>query len=315
MDHANDLEALNNALSGIGVDEKALILIAAKPHPEHTRSLRKGNPHLFREDDERNFEHWNNDAVKLLKHEFVRFKNAVVFWAMHPWERDARLVKEALMKGPNSYNVIVEIACTRSSEELIGARKAYHSLFEHSMEEELATHIHGHQRKLLVAHVSAYRYEGLKVMEDTAKTEAKVLANAIKNGDKKQIIEDEEVVRILTTRSKPHLKALYKHYKEISGTNLDEDVAGDMIMESTVQCLCNPQVYFCKVLDAALKVDVHKHAKKGLTRVVVTRADVDMKVIKEEFNKLYGIPLSKKVEDLARGSYKDLILTLLARQN
>lgn len=75
-------------------------------------------------------------------------QNAVVLWSMHPWERDARLAKEALKKGPSSYNVLIEIACTRSSEELLGARKAYHSLFDHSIEEDVASHIHGIDRKV-----------------------------------------------------------------------------------------------------------------------------------------------------------------------
>lgn len=67
---------------------------------------------------------------------------------MHPWERDARLVKEAMKKGPEVYGVIVEIACTRSSEELLGARKAYHSLFDHSIEEDVAYHIDGPESKV-----------------------------------------------------------------------------------------------------------------------------------------------------------------------
>lgn len=76
--------------------------------------------------------------------------------------------------------------------------------------------------QLLVALVSAYRYEGTKVKDDAAKSEAKELHNAIKNADKRKPIEDDEVVRILTTRSKPHLQAIYKYYKEISGKNIDE---------------------------------------------------------------------------------------------
>lgn len=67
---------------------------------------------------------------------------------LHPWERDARLIKKAIKKDPKHYNVIAEIACTRSSNELLGARKAYHSLFDHSMEEDLATHIKGSDRKV-----------------------------------------------------------------------------------------------------------------------------------------------------------------------
>lgn len=73
----------------------------------------------------------------------MKSQNAVVLWAMHPWERDARLMKEALTEGPDSYNVLIEVACTRSSEELLGARRAYHSLFEHSIEEDIASQVHG----------------------------------------------------------------------------------------------------------------------------------------------------------------------------
>jgi hypothetical protein len=75
-------------------------------------------------------------------------QNAVVLWTMHPWERDARLAKEALKKGPQSYGIIIESGCTRSAEELLGARRAYHSLFDHSMEEDVAQHINGCERKV-----------------------------------------------------------------------------------------------------------------------------------------------------------------------
>ncbi|CAL5196332.1 unnamed protein product [Lathyrus oleraceus] len=281
-----ELEAITQAFSGHGVDEKSLATILGKWDPVERETYRKNTSNFFVEDHERKFQKWNDHHVRLLKHEFVRFKNAVVLWSMHPWERDARLAKEALKKGPSSYNVLIEIACTRSSEELLGARKAYHSLFDHSIEEDVASHIHGIDRKLLVALVSAYRYEGSKVKDDTAKSEAKTLANAIKNDQKKPIIEDDEVIRILATRSKLHLQAISKHYKEISGKNLEEDL-NDLRFKETLQCLCTPQVYFSKVLDASLKIDVDKNVKKSLTRV--------------------------KIEETAKGNYKDFLLTLIAR--
>ncbi|XP_061349575.1 annexin D4 isoform X1 [Gastrolobium bilobum] len=309
-----ELEAVTKAFSGHGVDEKTLTTILGKWDPLERESFRKKTPHFFSEDHERHFQRWDDHYVRLLKHEFVRFKNAVVLWTMHPWERDARLAKEALKKGPSSYGVLIEIACTRSSEELLGARKAYHSLFDHSIEEDVASHIHGIERKLLVALVSVYRYEGSKLKDDTAKSEAKTLSNAVKNAHKKPIIEDDEVIRILATRSKPHLQAIYKHYKEISGNNLDEDL-DDLRFKETVQCLCTPQIYFSKVLDAALRIDVHKNTKKALTRVVVTRADIDMKEIKAEYHNLYGVSLPQKIEETAKGNYKDFLLNLIARGN
>ncbi|KAG4381889.1 hypothetical protein AAZX31_15G224300 [Glycine max] len=307
-----ELEAVTQAFSGHGVDEKSLVTLLGKWDPLERESFRKKTPHLFSEDHERHFQRWDDQYVRLLKHEFVRFKNAVVLWSMHPWERDARLVKEALKKGPNAYGVLIEVSCTRSSEELLGARKAYHSLFDHSIEEDVASHIHGIERKLLVALLSAYRYEGTKVKDDTAKSEAKILSNAIKNAHKKPINEDDEVIRILATRSKLHLQAVYKHYKEISGKNLDEDL-DDLRFKEAVQCLCTPQTYFSKVLNAALRIDVDKNTKKSLTRVVVTRADIDMKDIKAEYHNLYGVSLPQKVEEVARGSYKDFLLNLIVR--
>lgn len=76
--------------------------------------------------------------------------------------------------------------------------------------------------QLLAALVSSYRYEGPRVSEETAKAEANILSSAVKNAVKKKPIEDEEVVRILTTRSKLHIKAIAHHYKEISGNNIEE---------------------------------------------------------------------------------------------
>ena len=76
--------------------------------------------------------------------------------------------------------------------------------------------------QLFVALVSSYRYEGPKVHEDTAKSEAKTLYNAVINAAKKPPIEDEDVVRILSIRSKLHLKSVFKYYKEFSGEDMEE---------------------------------------------------------------------------------------------
>ena len=70
---------------------------------------------------------------------------------------------------------------------------------------------------------------------------------------------------------------------------------------------------FSQVLELSLRNDVDKNTKKGLTRVIVTRADTDMKLIKEEYQNHYGVSLSNKIEETANGNYKDFLLTLVAR--
>ncbi|PSS24413.1 Annexin like [Actinidia chinensis var. chinensis] len=306
------VDVVVKSFSGFGVDENSLISILGKWDSEEAKNFRKRTTKFFIQ-DERNFEKWVAEQLDQLKREFLRFQGAIVLWTMHPWERDARLIHDAMSDGPKSYNVLVEIGCTRSSDELLGARRAYHSLYDCSIEEDVASLVIGVEKKLFIALVSSYRYEGPKVHEDTAKSEAKTLYNAVKNAGKKHPMEDEDVVRILSIRSKPHLKSVFKHYKEISGDDMDEDVKAYKNLKHTVECLSTPHTYFIKVLEEAINPDADEKVKEGLTRVIVTRADIDMKVIKDEYHTKNGATLIDKIGRIANGNFKDFLLTLLAR--
>ncbi|KAK8488341.1 hypothetical protein V6N11_069102 [Hibiscus sabdariffa] len=281
------------------------VSILGKAHNEHNESMRKGCSKLFCE-DEHQFERWNHNSIKNLKVEFKRFKDVVVLSLMHPWERDARLLKKELKKGPPQYNVIVKIACTRSSDQLLGARQAYHSLFNRSIEKDLVSHIKGYARKLLVALVTTYRYEGPKVKIDTTKSEAESLLNAIKNGDTRKAVEDDEVIRILSTRSKPHLKEVYKQYMKLSGKTVTEELEVELLLKETVECLCTPQTYFTRVFKAALRDDVNEDTKKTLTRLIVTQESEEMKEVATEFE--------KQIEERVKGAYKDVLVGVLAKE-
>ena len=109
--------------------------------------------------------------------------------------------------------------------------------------------------QLLVGLVSAYRYEGPRVNEEVARAEAKALGAAVRSagGGKALAVENDEVVRILSTRSKPHLVETLRHYKEIHGRRLEEDLSGRGREETTtllleaVLCLAAPAKYFSQV--------------------------------------------------------------------
>lgn len=71
--------------------------------------------------------------------------------------------------------------------------------------------------------------------------------------------------------------------------------------------------FLSKALDEALKIGSDENTKEALTRVIVTRSDYDIKEIKEEYNRHFGVPLCKNIEDTIHGNYKHFFLTLLAR--
>uniref|UniRef100_A0A7N0T397 Annexin ANNAT3 n=1 Tax=Kalanchoe fedtschenkoi TaxID=63787 RepID=A0A7N0T397_KALFE len=304
MARSDEHESLAKAFSGFGVDESCLVRVLGKWHPEERKSFRKATPFFLQ--DDRLFERWDDHYIALLEREFMRLKSAVVLWAMHPWERDARLAKEALIKGgPHSYGVLIEVVCTRSADDWLGARRAYHSLYDHSIEEDVAYNVKGAEAKLLVGLVSSYRYEGPKVNEDVVKSEAALLLKAIRDKEQKAI-DDDEIVRILSTRSKPHLKAIYNHLN-------NQELNTDPSLKDTVHCLCSPETYFSSVLDSALKHGADEASKEALTRVIVTRADVDLKEINEAYVSKYGVSLSEKINEMTSGNFKEFLLTLVAR--
>ena len=72
--------------------------------------------------------------------------------------------------------------------------------------------------QLLVALVGTYRYDGGEIDTRLAHAEAKTLHDAINE----KAFGHEEVIRILTTRSKAQLNATFNCYKDEYGTTINK---------------------------------------------------------------------------------------------
>ena len=70
----------------------------------------------------------------------------------------------------------------------------------------------------MVPLVSAFRYEGEEVNTMLAKSEAKILHEKISD----KAYSDEEIIRILTTRSKAQLNATLNHYNNAFGNAINK---------------------------------------------------------------------------------------------
>lgn len=66
---------------------------------------------------------------------------------LEPADRDAVFVHEAIKKHKIEYQVLIEISCTRSPEELFAIRRAYQVRYKLSLEEDVACHTSGDIRK------------------------------------------------------------------------------------------------------------------------------------------------------------------------
>jgi len=233
---------------------------------------------------------------------------------LDPEDRDAVSANVAARKS-GDYHVIAEIACIYSTEELLAVKRAYHARYMHSLEEDVAAHTTGDVRKLLVGLVTAFRYEGPEINNRLAKSEADILHDAMKD----KALNHEEVIRILTTRSKAQLMATFNRYRDDHGISLAkallDEPADDFktVLRTAIRCINDHKKYYEKVLRNAIKrVGTDEDA---LTRVITTRAEKDLKEIKEIYHKRNSVHLDDAVAKETSGDYKNLLLALLGKED
>ncbi|GLU13124.1 hypothetical protein SLE2022_297700 [Rubroshorea leprosula] len=298
---AEDAEQLHKAFQGWGTNEGLIISILAHRNAAQRNLIRQ----IYAET-------YGEDLLKALDKELSSdFERAVLLWTLDPAERDAFLANEATKRFTSSNWIIMEIACTRSSFDLFKVRQAYHARFKKSLEEDVAYHSTGDYRKLLVPLVSAFRYEGDEVNMMLAKSEAKILHEKISD----KAYNDEEIIRIISTRSKPQLNATLNHYNNAFGNAINKDLKADpndeflKLLRATIKCLTCPEKYFEKVLRQAInKLGTDEWA---LTRVVTSRAEVDMQRIKEEYHQRNSVPLERAIAGDTSGDYEKMLLALI----
>lgn len=81
------------------------------------------------------------------------------------------------------------------------------------------------------------------------------------------------------------------------------------ILRATVKCLTYPEKYFENVL--RLAINKQGTDEGALTRVVVTRAEVDLKIIKDDYHKRNSVPLDRAIAKDTRGDYEKMLLALI----
>ncbi|KAI4383911.1 hypothetical protein MLD38_009698 [Melastoma candidum] len=300
-----DAEALWGACQGWGTDEKAIISILGHRNAAQRREIRQAYHHLYHE-----------DLLNLLQSELSGdFEKAVYLWILDPADRDAVLVNAALKKPSVDYRAIIEISCIPSAEELLEVRRAYRIRYKRSMEEDVASHTIGDVRKLLVALVSSYRYEGDEVDLQLAESEAGILRDAIKD----KALNHEEVIRILTTRSKLQLRATFNSFKDENGTSITKGMHNakhegfPSAVRAVVRCINNHKKYYEKVLRNA--IEKFGTDEDVITRVIATRAEKDMKEIKDLYYKRNSVTLDQALMKETSGDYKAFVLALLGNQD
>ncbi|KAG5536639.1 hypothetical protein RHGRI_024158 [Rhododendron griersonianum] len=165
---------------------------------------------------------------------------------------------------------------------------------------------------LLVAYAGAIRSERPEVDAVMVEKDAKDL---FKDGEWRYGTDEETFIRIFSERSCAHLAAINSAYRKLYVNSLKKAVKRETSSKlksallTILRCAENPGKYFAKALHKSM--DGLGTDDETLTRIIVSRAEVDIERIKAEYLKKYGKSLSDDVHSDTSGQYRAFLLLLL----
>nr|CAB3222081.1 annexin A7-like [Phallusia mammillata] len=297
-----DAQALRKAMKGLGTNEKTIIEIAGNRSLKQRLEIVQTYKQAF-----------GRDLLADLKSEIggkFRDLTLALFTALPMF--DVQSLHGAMKGIGTKESVLTEILASRSNAQIKEIRELYKKHHKVELEKALTSETSGDFRRLLVSFNNAARDETNQVNEGKAVADAEALYKA---GEKKLGTDEAVFNSILCTRSYPQLRATFREYQKIAKKDIlksiESEFSGDAedALKAVVVMARSPAVYFAQCLYKSMKGAGTNDS--ALIRLVVTRCEVDMVEIKEQFVRLFKSPLPKVMAGDTSGDYEKLLLKLV----
>ncbi|XP_075818633.1 annexin A13 [Microtus pennsylvanicus] len=302
FDADHDAKTLYKACKGMGTDEAAIIEVLSIRTSEQRQQIKQKYKMKY-----------GKDLEDVLKSELSgNFEKTALALLDRPSEYAARQLQKAMKGVGTDETVLIEILCTRSNKEIIAIKEAYQRLFDKNLESDVKGDTSGTLRKILVSLLQANRDEEGTVDKDLAGQDAKDLYDA---GEGRWGTDELAFNEVLAKRSYKQLRATFQAYQILIGKDIEEaieeETSGDLKKAylTIVRCAKDLEGYFADLLYKAMKgmgTD-----EKTLIRIIVTRAEVDLRGIKAKFQEKYQKSLSDMVRSDTSGDFQKLLVALL----
>ncbi|XP_069031306.1 annexin A2-A-like [Embiotoca jacksoni] len=302
FDPAKDAARIETAIKTKGVDEQTITDILTR------------RSYAQRKDIGFEYERFaKKDLVVALKGALSGSLEALMLGLMKSTAQYDASELKASMKGLGTdEEALIEIVCSRNNNELVDIKKVYKDMFKKDLEKDVAGDTSGDFAKLLLALVQTKRDEPSNVIDyEKIDDDARSLYEA---GVKRKGTDVVTWITIMSQRSVPHLQKVFDRYKSYSPYNMKEsitkEVKGDLEKSflTLVECFENRQLYFANRLNEAMK---SKGAKeKVVTRIMVSRCEVDLMKIRSEFKRQHKRSLYQTIAEHTKGDYQKALLSL-----
>ncbi|KAK2818881.1 hypothetical protein Q5P01_024442 [Channa striata] len=298
----NDASLLKSAIESKGVDEDVITAILVKRSNEQRQKIKT----VYEASTGKKLE---AALKKALRSDFEDFCLSLL---MTPAQFDAHLLRKATHGLGTSEDVLVEILATRSNQEIREIKRVFKEEYKKDLEDVIKSETSGDFTKALLAMLKANRDESNVVDMTLAQKDAEIL---FESGEHRKGTDVATFIDILTSRSGPQLSKTFQQYATISNNTLPKalkmELKGDIedCLIGIVKCAWNTPAFFAEKLHQAMKGLGTKESI--LTRVLVSRSEIDLKKVIEEYKGMYGITLHDHIVKETSGHFQKGLLGLL----
>ncbi|KAM9360855.1 annexin A1a [Symphorus nematophorus] len=299
-----DVSVLDKAIKVKGVDENTIIEILVKRSNEQRQQIKAA----YQQASGKPLASALKDALK------GDLEDVVLALLKTPAQYDAQQLKHAMKGLGTDEQTLIEILASRNNREILEIKKVYKEDYKKDLEDDIKSDTSGDFRAALLALCKAGRTEG--VCEQLIDSDARALYEA---GEGRKGKDCSVFIDILTTRSALHLRKVFEQYTKYSKVDvakaIDLEMKGDIesCLTAVVKCAGSRAAFFAEKLYLSMK---GKGTRKPiLTRIMVSRSEIDMKRIKDEYKKNYGKTLYQDILDDTKGDYEKILLALCGGNN
>ncbi|XP_019965905.1 annexin A1-like [Paralichthys olivaceus] len=298
---SSDASVLNSAIESKGVDEDVIIAVLVRRNNEQRQKIQA----VYEAST-------GNKLDKALKSALRSdLEDVSLALLMTPAQFDAYLIRKATKRFGTDEDVLVEVLATRSNQEIRELKSVFKAEYGEELEDVIKDETSGDFTEALLAMLRANKDESNEVNMGLAEEDAETLFEA---GENTKGINVSSFIEILTTRNGPQLSKTFEEYASVSDLSLPKalllELKGDIedCLIDIVKCAWNKPAFFAEKLHKAM--EGHGTCEDTLIRVLVSRSEIDLKKIVEEYRAMYNISLQEHILNDTKGHYQKVLLGL-----
>jgi len=225
---------------------------------------------------------------------------------------DAALLRKAIEGKVDKEDILIEVLFTRTHKELETAKQAYQLVNGSKLEDDVVKVADGQFRKMLLNAAELVRDDKHDVDGSKAKQDAEKLSDA---AQKAGGCDETVFTSIFSTRNYQQLVATFDAYKAVADREIESTIIREtsgplqQVYSEVVKIARSKPAYFAEKLHKATKDTKINEAE--ITRILVSRAEIDLKLIKAKYQEAHGKNVTEVIMAKTKGDFETVLKGVL----